>query len=225
MYDTRMRQRAKWGNKPPFTIISSTAVIALFYHNPDPQAVWRGLRKQSRAWRARDKKLLELVYRSRAGRDGKLAARKNDLDPNALCYLIVDGIDTKRDKCNVKSSFTKLINELIRYLASTLPALALKTGNANKMSLEQANGALSGMGIAMEAAMSGTPLLFLDLRERPKLEASLNDRGSIIAAAQESFSQACDELISAGVAETFVRCFPDIAPTLKRIEHRMILCF
>ena len=199
-------QRSKWGSKAPFTIISATAAIALFYCNPDSGANWRGVRKQSRAWRARDKKLLELVHRQRADADGKLPVRYNDLDANASCYLIVDGIDERKDKCNVKASFTKLINELLRYLASTLPALALKTANANKVDLSHSTGVLSGMGIAMEAAMSGTPLLFLDVRERPKLDTTANERGAIIKKAQEQFSASCDELLAAGVAETFDCC-------------------
>ena len=54
--------RSTWGREPPFTILSSTASIANLYQNPDEASVWRGVRRASRAWRQRDRKVLELVH-------------------------------------------------------------------------------------------------------------------------------------------------------------------
>eukprot|EP00966_Prymnesium_polylepis_P194231 4502692-Prymnesium_polylepis.1 len=50
-------QRSKWGGKPPFTMISAGGNTNELYRNTDLNACWRDVRKQSRAWRARDKKL------------------------------------------------------------------------------------------------------------------------------------------------------------------------
>lgn len=55
-------ERAKWGARAPFTIISATSAIQPLYCNSDEQAVWREVRKSSRSWKTRDRKLVELVY-------------------------------------------------------------------------------------------------------------------------------------------------------------------
>merc|ERR1712196_259776 len=53
-------ERARWGGRMPFTIISTTNSVDILYQNPDETAHWRGLRRQSRAWRQHDAKLLEV---------------------------------------------------------------------------------------------------------------------------------------------------------------------
>ena len=51
---TRMYQveRAKWGSRAPFTIISATSAIQPLYCNTNEHAVWREIRKSSRSWKA-----------------------------------------------------------------------------------------------------------------------------------------------------------------------------
>eukprot|EP00966_Prymnesium_polylepis_P169563 3920848-Prymnesium_polylepis.1 len=49
-----------------------------------------------------------------------------DLDPNAINYLVVDGMHPKNGKFDDRP-FGRLMSELTRYLASTLPSVVLKT--------------------------------------------------------------------------------------------------
>ena len=37
--------RAKWGDKSPFTVLSTTNQIDVFYRNPDEKAHWREVRR------------------------------------------------------------------------------------------------------------------------------------------------------------------------------------
>ena len=91
-------ERAKWGARAPFTIISATAAVQALYCNPDEQTTWREIRKASRAWRQRNGKLTELIHRQFADDDGRLPRRDFDLDPNAMCYVVVDGIEEKKGR-------------------------------------------------------------------------------------------------------------------------------
>ena len=200
--------RAKWGGKPPFTIISTCGVPHDLYRNPDTSACWRDVRKQSKAWRQRDKMLLDLVAKQYKDKEtGGITYRAHDLDPNAMFYLIVDGIDAKKGrdpKCGVKRSFNFLMNEMVRHLASSLPSLAIKTGNADKMTMSTASSALSSLAVAMDAAQSGTPLLLLDVRERELLKGA--SRNELIASAMEKHSKQCEALFQVGLCETFDCC-------------------
>jgi len=72
-----------------------------------------------------------------------------DLDPNAMICLLVDTIHTKKDILGHRGPFNKLMNELIWYMASTLPSLTIKTGNSDKPSLERATGSASSLAVAM----------------------------------------------------------------------------
>ena len=198
----------------------------------------------------------------------------SDLDPNAMIYLLVDTIHPKKETLGHRGPFNKLMNELIRLLASTLPSLTIKTvrssqcgfivfaqvtrihnsslanrmhhalsfscsaassrspspspspppsppppscapslppaylsltfqtqGNSDKPTLETALGFASSLAVAMEAMLSGSPLLFLDMRSRPLLQSP--DRETLIANAKEGYEAICNEMLEHGVAETF----------------------
>lgn len=198
-------QRSKWSGRPPFTILSCSPNITLLYCNENPMATWREVRRASRAWRQRDRKLLELVHAQRADTDGKLPHRSHDLDPNAMLYILVDSIDQKKDRCNDKRAYNRLMTELVRCLGATLPSLAVKTGNANKVTLVQAQSAISSLGVAMEVAMSGTPLIFLDVRPRKVIQESTS-RDDMISAAKQHFTEHCDALLAASLAESLDCC-------------------
>ena len=189
--------RSTWGREPPFTVISTTTP-EIFYENPDESAVWRVWRRASRAWRQRDRKLLELVC---AKYDQQVPICHSDLDPNSMIYLMVDTINPRKDRLGERGPYNKLINELLRYLAQTLPCLTIKTGHSDKPSLARASQHASGLGVAMEAMLSGSPLLFLDMRERPVLEAM--DRSKLIEQAKVAYERNCTSLLEVGVAETF----------------------
>ena len=189
--------RSTWGKDPPFTVLSVSAGVPLLYQNPDESAVWRSIRRSSRAWRQRDRKLLELVW---AKFNNQVPVCGTDLDPNAMIYLLVDTIHPKKERLNERGPFNKLMNELLRYLATTLPSLTIKTGHSDKPVLEKASQHASSLAIGMEGMLSGSPLLFLDLRERPLIEAA--DRQALIDKAKKMYEASCDALLQRGLAET-----------------------
>jgi hypothetical protein len=53
---------ATWGKDTPFTVLSLTGNVQALYRNKNQSATWRGIRRSSRAWRQRDRKILELMY-------------------------------------------------------------------------------------------------------------------------------------------------------------------
>jgi hypothetical protein len=173
-------------------------MTADLYQNPDELAVWRGIRKASRAWRQRDRKILELVW---AKYENEVPEIKCDLDPNAMIYLLVDTIHPKREHLDHRGPFNKLMNELVRHLATTLPSLTIKTGNSDKPSLEKSGAFETSLAVAMESMLSGSPLLFLDVRERPIIQAA--DRETLINQAKAEYDKACNALLQVGLAESF----------------------
>lgn len=194
-------QRSKWAGKPPFTIMSLGADANLLYCNPDLNACWREVRKQSRAWRARDKKLLELVHRTEARLDGSLKENHIDFDPNCTCIITTDMIESKKESKWDKGPFNALLNGLVRYLGSSLPSLTIKAGATSMGKLSDAGKSLGGIDVALNAAQSGSPVLFLDVRERPLIEAS--DRVALISAAMAALETHCNALLDTGLAESF----------------------
>lgn len=63
---------------------------------------------------------------------------------------------------------------------------------------------MSGIDIALNAAQSGSPVLFLDVRERPLLEAA--DRVALIEATKVAVETHCHSLLETGLAESLVCC-------------------
>jgi hypothetical protein len=118
------------------------------------------------------------------------------------------------------------MTELVRHLASTLPSIALKTGNASKVNLKHATSATSGLGVALESVKSGTPLVFLDVRPRPSL-ADATDRAALVAAARREHEKFCDQLVANGTPETLDCCSIACAacpPPTHRLVLRLVLC-
>lgn len=190
--------RSTWGKELPFTILSCTGSPGFLYQNPDTLAVWRAVRRGSKTWRSRDRKILELVW---ARYQNRVPALGIDLDANAMIYLIVDTINAKKERIFERGPFNRLMNELVRYLSSTLPALSVKTGHADKPVLEQSSRHASSLGVAMEAMLSGSPLLFIDTRKRESIVGA-TDRQALISMAQKKYEEHCDNLLKHGTAET-----------------------
>ena len=135
--------RSTWGKEPPFTIVSATCALAKMYRNPDMTATWRSVRRASRAWRQRDTAILEATW---AYYNNDVPTSMVDLDPNAMIYLIVDSIG-KRGNIRDRGAFLKLRNELLRYLATSLPSLTIKTGHSDKPTLDRATQHASSLAV------------------------------------------------------------------------------
>lgn len=162
------------------------------------------VRRSSKSWRQRDKKLQELVqsiFRDNDPTD--YAATPNmclDLDENATTYVLVDRINAKKDEFD-SGPAGMLTRELIRYLSSQLPSLALKTGWTAKYPFGVAYA--SALSACSDSAMSGTPTLFLDARLRSMIQAPMRNRALLIEEAKKIFSATCDELLAVGLADNF----------------------
>ena len=136
--------RSTWGKEPPFTVLSATCSVSALYQNPDMTAVWRSVRRASRAWRQRDTAILEATCALHKNEVPELGV---DLDPNAMIYLLVDAID-HRGIIGDRGAFLKLSNELLRYLATSLPSLTIKTGHSDKPTLDRATQHTSSLAVA-----------------------------------------------------------------------------
>ena len=197
-------QRSKWIGRPPFTILAMGTSIDIMYCNPDLNACWREVRKQSRAWKSRDKKLLDLVQQLNAKPDGSLPSYNLDFDPNCMCIITTDAIEPKKESKFDKGPFNALLNHLVRYLGSSLPSLTIKTGFGDLLTLAEHGQAMSCIDIALDAAQGGSSVLFLDVRERPLVKAA--DRVALIDAAKAALEEHCDALLAVGLAESFSCC-------------------
>ena len=128
------QQQAMWGPSPPFTILYTTVMTPLLYLNSDSDAYWRALRRKSKSWSSRDRTLLEMVHSE--GFQGfypESAHLNHDLDRDGCCFLIVDQVGSTRKHFDAKPG-NELRNELVRFLSSTLPSIALRTGYVDKFS-------------------------------------------------------------------------------------------
>lgn len=174
--------RARWGTTAPFTVLSTGERVKNLYHNPKPlgKCYWHEVRRSSKTWRQRDAKLAA-NYNPPAKLPQWLTYREHDLDPNARTFILVDSLTTTVSARGLKkvetydtSSYSNLMTELVRYLSSTLPSLALKTGFTNKDNLSSPLSAC--LKYAADVAQSGTPVLFLDVRRRPIIHDNMMRR-------------------------------------------------
>ena len=191
--------KAKWGSKPPFTVLSMSCNMWYFYANKNPDACWRTVAQKSKAWAARDKKIKELVTK---GYGGTIPTWTMDLDPNAMTYIIIDSVDEKKDLID-QEPFNLFSNELTRYLSTVLPSLALKTGFTDKTPVGYVSAA--SMQLATDSAQSGTPTILIDIRDRPTLTPT-NDRQMLIEEAKKKFEEHCAALVENGTCESFDAC-------------------
>ena len=143
--------RARWGGELPFSIISYCCGLDDLYFNDNPKAEWRSVRKSSLSWQLQDKRCLELVH-AQFAKEGKLPSMSYDLDPAAMCTIIVDSVDDDQNYIGNRAPGNHLRKELLRHLASTLPAISIKTGFSPKTSLQNQNSKnhSSGIGAALE---------------------------------------------------------------------------
>lgn len=162
--------------------------------NPNPSTHWREVRRASKAWRKRDRKFLELV----AIHEASLSKYAQwDISSDAEILLVVDSINTRKETIDERSSYNNLMAALIRHLSSELPAITLRAGGARMVtSLAAAAGSSLTLLASVEALNSGSPVLFLDVRQREAVEAA--DRASLIEAAKAAYKKSCDELHAAG---------------------------
>ena len=205
-------QSPKWGGKPPFTVVASSLAINTLYANKDETAYWRRLRKASRTWRMRDKKLQE-VHGSDTAFGTGMAFRNRDVDPNATCIVLFDTIDPVKEVFS-GTGYTALMDALVRHLHSTLPSLAIKIGCSCKTSLDKAKNSSASLASAVARAQSGTPVLFLDVRPRlapPSLATATPDerepgaatRHGLIEKGKQLLAAEFDALAANGTPETF----------------------
>ena len=67
----------------------------------------------------------------------------------------------------------KLETELVRHLATTLPSLAVQTGRLRR------NRPGQGLATPVDLCALQTPVIFIDMRERPSLKKALNRKDMI----------------------------------------------
>ena len=86
-------QRAKWGNKPPFVILSVADNLPLLYMNRTSDAYWKALRRASKAWSGRDKAIQQAVENhGYLGIEAHEECPSLDLDKDARTFLLVDQV-------------------------------------------------------------------------------------------------------------------------------------
>ena len=95
-----------------------------------------------------------------------------------MCHIIVDSVDEKRDTIGERAPGNALKTALVRYLASTVPSITLKTGNSDKTSLAETLSGTSSLGACIQAMHSGSPLVFVDVYDRPNLVVPSNSPGA-----------------------------------------------
>lgn len=157
-------QKMKWGGNPPFWVFAMTCEMHCLYGNQDPDSEWRRIKSQCRAWRLREPKIYDTLHADDP--DWADSRFLHDCDPNASLMIIGDGIHTKGGKWDYRP-FILLRTQLQRFLASSLPSVALQTG---WFELDQ--------GISLVQAK--TPLLNIDLRQRKCVNSPGADRAHLI---------------------------------------------
>lgn len=201
--------KMKWGRKPPFWVIAMTDDMAHIYGNTNPEAEWRKVRRKCRAWRERQNGIFEafkreLDYHGTHWDEEKQCwsnfSQVHDFDPNVSMMILSDGVvcENKRSgKWKLDSSaFALLRTELLRFLASSLPSVALQTGRGDVSAHPDMN-----PGISLVQAK--TPLINIDLRERkPVNGATVNSRKELIQSAMDDFDDLRSQLLQRPCLET-----------------------
>ena len=80
---------------------------------------------ESRAWRDRDKLLVEQVHSQWGG----LTGFEHDLDPNADLLMVVDAYNEKKNHLHQRGPQASLVNEIVRYFGATIPSVVLQTAD------------------------------------------------------------------------------------------------
>lgn len=180
-------QRTKWGNPPPFSILSIAGSTPRLYLNPNEGAHWHALRRKSKAWSARHETILETIqthgyFRARLGE----ATCTHDLDPESRYIVLIDSVKSNGQGFTTNPS-QALRTELVRLLASTLPSFVMKTGHAEKFANDEKT-----FQACLDQANAGMELLFLDLRKRPHIPVESTAATAFVCPAkklQETFKK------------------------------------
>ena len=195
-------QRASFkGGILPFSILAFTDEIHSLYANgADPNCHWRAVRRQSRAWAKRDKKLLVLNCTA----ERMMNEFRFDLSADAPFVIITDCIDAKQDKSKVRAPATRLLTALTQHLNAKmgLPSIAFRTGYGRARSLTD-HSAVS-MLRAIDLLNSKFPVIFLDVRDHEVCDS--DNRQEMIDKAKEKYTKLCNELVKAGTLEWLTVC-------------------
>merc|ERR1719191_2590329 len=132
----------------------------MLYRTTATHSVWRQLRRGSRSWRLQDRHIVNACH----AHDEKVKWMPvGDLDANLQNFVVVDTIN--KSQIGDKRPANKLMTEFMRHFTAKLPCISIKTGMSSRSDLTLAGAA--GLGTAVDAAKSGSPVIFLDTRVRP----------------------------------------------------------
>ena len=81
-------------------------------------------------------------------------ARASRAQTNAMCLILTDSIESKKERGFDSAPLSNLLNNLVRYLCRTLPSLSVKTGYAGKATLAM-RGLPNGLEVALNVAQGG----------------------------------------------------------------------
>ena len=104
-----------------------------------------------RAWRDRDKLLMEMVHEKWGG----LTGYGHDIDPNADLLMVVDAYNEKKQLLHQRGPQASLVNEIVRYFGASIPSVVLQTAASPKVALEVATGWSSCLNAALNSALAG----------------------------------------------------------------------
>jgi len=179
--------RSKWKGSLPFTIISSAVSMECLYSNPEPGLYWKDVKNQSKAWRQRHFKLNQCYGPKPANpkpteegggkevsvdagdgagpqKSSKFNADANegvvtthDLDPNATCMILPDGLHPKTLQMDRKP-FSNLMQAINNHFSSLVPTLALRTGFSTKFPVGTAGASIIALDILTDRVQSGVPV-------------------------------------------------------------------
>ena len=191
-------QSMKWGGKPPFWVFAMTSEMSCIYGNTSPDAEWRKIRSQCRAWRLREPQIYAACHKETGDSEETFDSEqgwsfigyRHDLDPNVSVMILNDGVHKSSGKFD-GSAFGSLRTELLRFLASSLPSVALQTGSL-----------AFGMEEGISLVQSKTALIYIDLRERKPVNNPGADRAQIIQTAKDDFDQLRSDLLQRPGHET-----------------------
>jgi hypothetical protein len=134
--------------------------MACLYGNQEENPVWLSVKRQTRAWRMREKKIYQLLQTNREfpkylEPENRTHKRMHDLMESSTIYIVVDSINKKETRIGETKSFNHLQAELVRHFAATLPSLAIQTGMN-----------YSSISTPIDMVALRTPVVFLDVHQR-----------------------------------------------------------
>lgn len=139
------------------------------------------------------------------GASAEKSRLKHDLDETATRLILFDLISrTSSEKAAFDmSAATSLCTNLIRFLGSNLPSIALRTAYTDKFGDTEFT-----LQSSLDQVSAGTELLLLDLRQRPSAteQSEHMSKAEYLESAWKSFEESCDELLAQEMCESFDIC-------------------